>query len=175
MADNQDSAINDYLTILETKGLKITDRAGMLDWFNGKVAKGFPLDEIKKMLEDKNYDFKTVDQLLEEKSSNKEVMKKVEALETKIESEEQTKKKQSQLNLIVSAFMTAIVSAGSSWFIGKQVVDIDTSVMGEAGGFLSSFIKGGWILAIVAAFVGLLLLVMYLSQKYKDKSLLQKK
>lgn len=175
MEDNQDSAINDYLAILETKGLKITDRKGMLGWFKGKIAKGFQLDEIKRTLEDKNYDFKIVDQLLEDKASNKEALKKVEALETKIETEEQTKKKQSQLNLIVSAFMTAIVSAGSSWFIGKQVVDIDTSVMGEAGGFLSSFIKGGWILAIVAAFVGLFLLVMYFSQKYKDKSLVPKK
>ena len=102
-------------------------------------------------------------------------MKKVEELETKIESEEQTKKKQSHMNWIVSAFMTAIISAGSSYFISKQVVSIDTSVMGEAGGFLSTFIKGGWVLSIASAFVGLFLLAMYISEKYKDKSLVPKR
>ena len=175
MADPQDQAIDEYLASLEAKGLRVTNRAGMLGWFKGKIAKGFSLDEIKKMLEDKSYDFKAADQLLEEKASNKEVMKKVEELETKIESEEQTKKKQSHMNWIVSAFMTAIISAGSSYFISKQVVSIDTSVMGETGGFLSTFIKGGWVLSIASAFVGLFLLAMYISEKYKDKSLMPKK
>ena len=57
MADPQDQAIDEYLASLEAKGLRVTNRAGMLGWFKGKIAKGFSLDEIKKMLEDKAYDF----------------------------------------------------------------------------------------------------------------------
>ena len=173
--DPQEQIIKDYLAILDTKGLKITNWEGMIGWFKNKLSIGFTFEEIKSLIEEQSYDFKKVDKILSERAESKEALKKVEAIENKIETEEQTKKKQSQLNWIVSAFLTALVSAGSSWFISQQVSDIDTSVVGEAGGILSAFINGGWILAIASAFVGLFLIVMMLSEKYKDKKLIPKK
>lgn len=52
---------------------------------------------------------------------------------------------------------------------------MDTSIMGDAGDFLSTFIKAGWVIALVTGFVGLMLVAMFISEKYKNKTLIPKK
>lgn len=169
MSDIQD--ILKFISELREVGLKVTNQEGMIAWFKGKIAEGFSFNEIKETIKENNYDFKKVDKALEEKLASKTAMKKVEALESKISGEEQKKKEQSKLNLIITAIMTSLISAGSSWFLSKQISDIDTSVLGETGGILTGFVKGGWIISIASGAVGLLLLTMYLSEKFKEKKL----
>lgn len=176
MADTtQDQEILEYLAELQKTGLQITNTEGMTAWFKDKTAKGATLKDIKRSLKENDYDFKKVDELLKEKEASKSALKKVTELETKIKTEEQKKKEQSQLQLIITAFTVAAVSAGSAWFISRQTADIDTSIVGETGGILATFIKAGWIAGIAAGFVGLLLATMFISEKLKHKSVIPKK
>lgn len=183
MADTKseidEQKINDFLASLEKVGIKVTNREGMTAWLKNKAQKGFTIEEISNKLKEYKYDFKAVDKLLEDQAASKgesgDVIKRVEELETKIGDEEKKKKEQSQLNLIVSAFVISLVSAGTSYFINKQIVQMDTSIMGDAGDFLSTFIKAGWVIALVTGFVGLMLVAMFISEKYKNKTLIPKK
>lgn len=172
---SEEQEISGFLTDLEKAGIKVTNQEGAIAWLKDKMAKGFDLKEIKQNLKDNDYDFKKVNQILEDKLMSKTAIKKVEDLENKIEGEEQKKKDQSRLSLIAAAFMISIVSAGSSWFISLQVKDIDTSILGETGGILTTFIKAGWVIGIAAGFVGLLLATMMISEKMNNKKLVPTK
>ncbi len=171
--------LKEFLTSLEKAGIKITKMESLTNWLSKKIEKGFTIEDISQKLKDYNYDFKEADRILEDQAAKKlesgDVAKRVEELESKIGGEEKKKKEQSQLNWIISSFMISVISAGTSYFISKQMVDIDTSVMGDAGGFLTAFIKGGWILGIVSGFVGLMLTAMFISEKYKHKTLIPDK
>lgn len=169
---SEDQAIAKFLASLKGQGIEVTNKEGMTAWLKDKTARGLTMPEIEQTLKNQNNDFQKANSILEDKIESRTASKKVEALETKIKTEEETKKKSSQLNFIISAFMIAIVSAGSSWFISKQVADIDTSILGETGGILTTFIKAGWVLGIAAGFVGLLLVTMLISEKYKHKKII---
>ncbi|MFH0752698.1 MAG: hypothetical protein V1914_03835 [archaeon] len=169
---NEDKSIINFLASLEKLGINITNRDGMIAWFKDKITRGATLPEIKQILQEQNYDFKKTHTIIEAKLESRTASKKVDALETKIKTEEETKKQQSQLQFIITAFLIAIISVGSSWFISKQVSDIDTSVLGDTGGILTTFIKAGWIIGIAAGFVGLLLITMFISEKYKNKKII---
>ena len=83
--------IDKFLKSLEDQGIKVTNKEGMIAWVKDKVSRGITLQEIEQTLKDQGYDFRKTNTALEDKLESRAVSKKVEALETKIKTEEELK------------------------------------------------------------------------------------
>ncbi len=169
-----------FLKDMDALKVGMLDRAARKEWARDKLKKGFPLQIIEQSLKANNYDFdavgKYLDNIWQSRQQAEQALKEVREIKEKDETEKKQLKRATHLSWIVAAFMTSGIGAGMSVFLKKQTGELELGGAGTemASSMLSKFISGGWVIAIAAGVVGLLLLVFALAEHFKEKEKLKK-
>jgi hypothetical protein len=174
-----DTQLDEFLKRLEGEGVKILDKLNARNTIKDFISAGFSLKLIEGKLREYNFDFgatkKYFDDIINSKKKADQAIEGVTELKKEKADETKMKKLSSRVGLIITSFVLGGVGFFTWRMMRKTTEDIGgvDLLSGPAGGLLSSFDKGAFIVGIAGIGVGILLSVFvaadYFVKKAKDK------